>query len=196
MRKHIINGKITSEAKDSLKLYLNTILLGLANKGVYCMTEVPDSLLMWSHYGDSHQGYCIEYERTPDNLLGIKEPFFNELFPKSAETKSITNKVVYSNSYPKLRLSYFSFVSEFTDFFKLLLTKGAQWSYEKEWRLFNDRGDISYPAPAKIKSIIFGLRMLDENKKMVMDVFKSKSEITFKCAIKAGKSYSVSFVEL
>lgn len=29
--------------------------------GVYCLTTVPDSILMWSHYANNHKGVCLEY---------------------------------------------------------------------------------------------------------------------------------------
>lgn len=31
-------------------------------KLVYCVSEIVDSILMWSHYGDSHRGICIVIE--------------------------------------------------------------------------------------------------------------------------------------
>src|SRR5207302_2679902 len=30
--------------------------------GVLCLTEVPDSQLMWSHYAGSHKGFVIEFD--------------------------------------------------------------------------------------------------------------------------------------
>ncbi|KNE87154.1 hypothetical protein PSTG_19467, partial [Puccinia striiformis f. sp. tritici PST-78] len=30
--------------------------------GIFCLSEKPDSELMWSHYADSHQGFVIEFE--------------------------------------------------------------------------------------------------------------------------------------
>jgi hypothetical protein len=35
------------------------------NLRVCCLSEVPDDLLMWGHYADSHQGFCLEI--TPAN---------------------------------------------------------------------------------------------------------------------------------
>jgi Protein of unknown function (DUF2971) len=32
--------------------------------GVACFSEVPDSILMWSHYAESHSGVCVEFDRT------------------------------------------------------------------------------------------------------------------------------------
>ncbi len=30
--------------------------------GIVCMSEVPDDLLMWGHYTDSHRGFVAEFE--------------------------------------------------------------------------------------------------------------------------------------
>lgn len=30
--------------------------------GVLCLSELPDSMLMWSHYVDSHMGICLEFD--------------------------------------------------------------------------------------------------------------------------------------
>jgi hypothetical protein len=35
----------------------------------YCLSTHPDSTLMWSHYGDSHRGVCLEF--SVDNNLFI-----------------------------------------------------------------------------------------------------------------------------
>jgi len=30
--------------------------------GLYCLTEMPDDLLMWAHYADSHRGICLQFK--------------------------------------------------------------------------------------------------------------------------------------
>ena len=30
--------------------------------GIYSLSRTPDDELMWSHYGESHEGFCIEYD--------------------------------------------------------------------------------------------------------------------------------------
>lgn len=30
---------------------------------IACFTEEKDNLLMWAHYGDSHRGFCVEYDK-------------------------------------------------------------------------------------------------------------------------------------
>ena len=37
--------------------------------GVFCLTEVPGSILMWSHYATAHTGMCVGFERNKDNAF-------------------------------------------------------------------------------------------------------------------------------
>lgn len=46
-----------SEVKDSVR--------------VVCLSEVKDSMLMWSHYAQNHTGFCIEYEFETNDKFDI-----------------------------------------------------------------------------------------------------------------------------
>ena len=36
--------------------------------GIYSLSRTPYDELMWSHYGESHEGFCIEYDL--ERLIG------------------------------------------------------------------------------------------------------------------------------
>ena len=55
--------------------------------GCCCFSEKNDHILMWSHYGNGHRGFCLEFDTS-------FTPFKNNLF-----------KVRYSNDYPKWKLA-------------------------------------------------------------------------------------------
>ena len=42
---------------------------------VVCLSEVYDSMLMWSHYAQNHTGYCIEYDFEENDM------FYRHLYP-------------------------------------------------------------------------------------------------------------------
>lgn len=69
---------------------------------------------MWSHYGDSHRGFCAELRDDPDDFyIGRAQPItYSQDYP-------IVNPVRETN---EVRME------------KSFLTKAAYWSYEKEWR--------------------------------------------------------------
>jgi len=118
--------------------------------GVLSLSEIPDHPLLWSHYADQHQGFCIEFERTKNNKLGD---------PKS------TFPVRYSNKYPRITMDELFLQipndSELDHTFigSVLLTKSECWSYESEWRMIGIGNNILTRYPGKISAIIFGLRM-------------------------------------
>lgn len=104
------NIKFKSEIKsEALSMYLNrtggatgnrrkdhdVFLKGLeafrtkdiARFGVFSMSKKKDNILMWSHYAGQHKGFCIEFVRSPDNLLGNIE---------------VTRPVDYYRRYPEV----------------------------------------------------------------------------------------------
>jgi hypothetical protein len=114
--------------------------------GLFCMSEKRDSILMWSHYGNDHQGYCLEFEAKDTT------PVFGA-----------AQQVIYSGDYPQI--DFFSTPNnEQVD--KIFLTKYSDWSYEREWRIVkHEKGPGSHPYPPEmLTGIIFGIRMPDADK--------------------------------
>jgi hypothetical protein len=89
-------------------------------------SAVSDSILMWSHYGSNHQGFCIEYDL---NKFDPGDAFLRNLYP-----------VVYSPELFDLTPWAEKLVTgrrqDFTTVFPLLgvLQKFEGWQYEQEWR--------------------------------------------------------------
>ena len=87
--------------------------------GVLSLTQKPDNLLMWSHYADSHRGYCLGFDSN--------HPFFNRKRSENDEFYHL-RKVKYLETRPsKLMVDM-----DGTDMF---LLKSDVWDYEKEWRM-------------------------------------------------------------
>ena len=126
--------------------------------GVLCLTEAPDSLLMWAHYADSHRGFVIEFDES--------SPFFDRRVSGEDELRHL-RRVTYDRTRPSLTLSEVEDGSAF-------LTKGLEWRYETEWRMIVsldgadkilDSGHevihlFKFP-PQALKSVIFGCRMTE-----------------------------------
>jgi hypothetical protein len=123
--------------------------------GALCLSEVPDSLLMWSHYASSHAGFLLEFD--------AHHPYFHEC--GEPETDSLRlQRVLYRDARPSNVLSDLTLSDMF-------LVKSNQWSYEREWRVFRrlseafcvrDEGGHAihlFPFPPDaVRSIIFGAR--------------------------------------
>lgn len=102
---------------------------------VTCFSEVYDSILMWSHYGDNHKGFCIEYD-----------------FSKTTQYFYLLSPVLYID-----KLYYINeHVYNGKGLHLCSLLKSFEWKYEKEWRLVicNLEGDsaefLNTPKPTAI----------------------------------------------
>lgn len=124
--------------------------------GVFCLSEVRDDILMWSHYADSHRGFCLQF-----NIKTTYYPYGELLF-----------KVKYSSSYPQINI-----LRDYEDQTKkVLLTKSDLWKYEKEWRIFdpdNGPGIRAYPAEM-LTGVIFGCDMSHENRQLIREWAKGR----------------------
>ena len=125
--------------------------------GMFCLSAVGDSILMWSHYAKMHQGYCIQFES------GDHTPFFGRALP-----------VKYQDEYPEV-VAFKTIEYELAEI--SLLTKSSAWSYEQEHRIMDfdsGKGPRTYPA-ALMKSICFGLRMPAEDRAAIRSWVEQRS---------------------
>ena len=122
----------------------------LEESGVFCLSEIPDHILMWSHYSFAHTGICIGFEATAHT------EFFG-----------LAQEVHYQIEYPVLNI----IVDSPDDILKkALLTKADFWKYEKEWRISwkdSPPGVYVYPE-GLLKSVILGARISQSNRELVL----------------------------
>ena len=137
------------------------------NFGIVSLSSDPTNLLMWSHYGNCHTGFCVG--------LDVKMIFKN--FNPSL------HQVMYSNEIPKIDL----FEDMIVFFLKLLSTKSNHWEYEKEYRFIsrsfvNKSMDITEWG---LKEVYLGAKMPHKEKMDLIDKLKgqySKIKI-FDCSL-------------
>jgi len=138
-----INSKLTKEEKIAVDYdSVREIFDGMQEEfKVFCFSEVWDSILMWSHYADSHSGYCVEYN--VNTMSNLKK---NILYPViySSNRTEITDDIINGSNNCGL-------IS--------LVEKSDAWKYEKEWRLIKPANKIEkLYFREEIKSIILGNR--------------------------------------
>lgn len=86
--------------------------------GVLCLSESPDSLLMWAHYADKHKGFVLQFDERHD--------FFA---PTTVDGQAFElTKIEYTDKRPVLSYSTINSPSVY-------YRKSPEWSYEREWRL-------------------------------------------------------------
>lgn len=124
--------------------------------GMLCLSEVRDSLLMWSHYASEHRGLVIGFD--------AEHPHFDDRRGPDDELCHL-RKVEYRQNRPSGNL-------EDLDGVALFLVKSIHWAYEREWRILRALRDaiesrqqtphpiclFSFP-PEAVVEVIFGARM-------------------------------------
>jgi hypothetical protein len=171
----------------SRKILIPLILNGINNTfGILSLSENDDNILMWSHYSAHHTGFVIEFD---DN---------NAFFSKTNNISGIpeyVKKVHYSKDRPELDVFGKEGDKERTIenwINKVYWLKSIDWKYEKEWRMIkkfkNWKGSVIkkdgatdpiYLLPFQaecIKSVIFGCKINEENKKSILNLLKSDSK--------------------
>lgn len=135
--KHINNDDLLV-----LNSYKNILTEIKENLCILSLTKHYDSVLMWSHYGDSHKGVVLEFDST--------HPYFNQ----SRNTNDYLNslhEVSYSDKRPQLiNLEELELLKTLSDeqqlvdirdqlIKKLLFSKSIDWKYEDEYRVVRPR---------------------------------------------------------
>ncbi len=141
------------------------------NLGVLSLSEIDNHPLMWAHYADSHKGFCIEYQRTHTNELGLAQP------------------ITYSKNYPKVSLFKMDMMeqSELSVF-----TKSMHWSYEKEWRrVIHDPNVIHTHDVSYITGIIFGAKTESKFKGEVARALEGRKNVRYYQARLKERSYDM-----
>lgn len=147
--------------------------------GMVCFVSTMDSLLMWSHYANGHNGICIELSaRTLSHA-----DFFGQASP-----------VTYQDDLPVVNF----FCDEPMDRVrKVVYTKSCAWSYEHEYRLVvrePQRSRLYDFNPLLITSVYLGCRVSDEDCKRVVDCLKRRPGTPALCrATRADDAYRLEF---
>jgi hypothetical protein len=120
----------------------------LKKMGVYCMSEINDDILMWSHYSEGHTGFCLKFDAN------------NEFFGRS-------QKITYSKNYPNVN---FFANTQLEKTQAMLLTKAQHWDYEKEWRIidYKEGSGIKHFPEKHLIGVIIGCHMLEGNKQKII----------------------------
>jgi hypothetical protein len=143
--------------------------------GICSFSEVSNDILMWSHYPDGHQGFCLEFERSPDNMLQWVRPVE---YPENDEFPYVE----YWRQKPNEQIDEFS---------RIVTTKSKHWSYEKEWRALDRpdqideqyRGHIKNYPEAMLTGVIFGVRMLAENRQRIKEILAGRNADLYEAKI-------------
>ncbi len=95
-----------------------------SNIGVYCLAEQNDSIIMWAHYANNHQGCCLEFNLQEHVYRHVEKG--RHCFPFS-----FLRGVKYSDKYP---VHVIGEEGTYPKENSAYISKSEDWRYEKEWR--------------------------------------------------------------
>lgn len=133
---------------------------------ILSLSRNSKSNLMWAHYSNSHQGFCIEFKS--EYMKADKVEYHGAI----QQVKLLDMVRMYFGDPDGEQLS--------KDISKALLTKLNEWQYEEEYRFIADNsmaggripdGEKFFKFPyttEAVESIIFGCRMDDKVKKYIV----------------------------
>lgn len=141
------------------------------------VSKNPVSNLMWSHYSDSHKGFCIEFK---SEFMKAEKVTYQKTIPK---LNTIDLHRLYFKTYDGEALGHQIWLA--------LRTKLDEWEYESEYRFQANNAMGRIPAGKSfikiaydtnfVESIIFGCRMQDNVKHFIMQ--NMPKTIKFKQAV-------------
>lgn len=134
--------RVMADALDPANIATTTMMFQFMHNrmirsavGIYCVSMVPDDILMWSHYASYHRGICLEFDG-----LGA-------LMAQAQQVRYVVERPTI-NPYagePERMMEC------------SLLTKAKQWGYEAEWRIIREGGPGTFRFdPAELTGIVIG----------------------------------------
>ena len=154
-----------SAAFPSLSVYMRSFTT------IACLSEDVTSILMWSHYADSHKGFALEYDFRPTLETPVPDSW---LFPVIYSDKRFDASALMAEFVLNL-MDIETILEDILAVLKVALFKSKLWEYEKEWRFFRMNSD---QAPSTIEyrptAIYYGLNMVSKNKERLHAIALAK----------------------
>lgn len=147
---HMAQNPVVDLGSDEARLHMQHLFNQLRGQlGIYCVCECADSLLMWSHYGGSHSGVCLEFDSS-------EAPF------------NTAQEVLYASEREPVRRAQ---ESDERSMEKGLLTKFEGWRYEQEWRVVDfEKGPGVHKIPQMaLTGIVLGARIDPDHEVKILE---------------------------
>jgi hypothetical protein len=130
---------------------------------VFCVSEIHDDLLMWSHYGDHHRGAVLQLRCIPEKdtaLCAAEAIRYRVDIPAWGTTEEWVEHMLGGSH---------AFLG---GIFRLMaFTKSEHWQYEREWRCWiadgrggSDLFEVNKLEEEEVFAVYLGCRMLPEDR--------------------------------
>lgn len=129
--------------------------------GILSLSKRYDDELLWAHYADSHNGFCIEYDL--ERLMSKQNPkhrFFD---------------IQYSVQIPSLDFAEILDQNNPDTLIKIMLSfKSQRWEYENELRIITENQGLNTYDYRAVKAIYFGLKTPEDEIDQVMKTLQGR----------------------
>ncbi|ELO1492347.1 DUF2971 domain-containing protein [Salmonella enterica] len=159
---------------------IDILFASLQRSFVCCFSKNATNHLLWSHYADSHRGYCLRYK---------KEILLHDIKPH------LYGDVVYDDT----SIDLISAVDDFSNISRdIIFRKSSCWAYEDEVRLIHNDIAENEASVSKVEvhteealdcvilGYSFDMSKLDELKAQF-----SNNEVKFKKIVRSSNSYKL-----
>lgn len=186
--------EINSDPEYFRKFSLKEIEKNFKRFGICSLTPKPNNLLMWAHYANNHEGFCVGIDTSKIYKLQRTLATQHELLELL--------KIKYSKKMPEINF-YNSMLSEQKiwagDMLNLLSSKSTHWEYENEYRLiYYDNVNISLNiGHDAMHEIILGCKISDYNKDKILTIVSDLNDnIPVYQSITSHVNYELEFERL
>ena len=154
---------------------------------IACLSESIDSVIMWSHYAQNHEGFALEYdlrfllEQGEMNCCILPVIYDNDRFDANSFIQWYIAKSLGLDVKNIDSLSHL----------KMAIHKSTQWEYENEWRIIHSEKQPAAHSRAtslKIvpKAIYYGERISNIHKKILHYIAQEKGIAEYDMYIDCG----------
>jgi hypothetical protein len=182
--KSFYNKCRTPEGKEMIAKKQQEVIKEIRSNevGVFSFTANFKSILSWSHYADSHRGFCIGFHTK--NLKTFLEKCGSSLDLAAVD---------YTNEYPYVNAYRMSDVEKTK---KILWTKSNDWEYEDEYRILWINGaDKTLKIPdGIIRRVILGCQVSLTDRDAMISILRGRTDrISFFQAEPKRESFGLRF---
>ncbi|MBE6302957.1 MAG: DUF2971 domain-containing protein [Bacteroidales bacterium] len=176
-------GSVDLPNAESESYWVTPLLQQSYKVGVYSMSKqkeenFPCNELLWAHYANSHQGFCIEYD------LDKLDTSITDIIDYRIDVKYQENKpTILPNDSIEEKIK------------KAFSTKSLPWAYENEYRLVFGSSGVKKVAYEAIRAIYFGLKMSLTERNAIINGLKHKG-VKFYQIERVAKDYKLSASKL
>jgi Protein of unknown function (DUF2971) len=145
------------------------ILNQFTNDKILCLSDIPDSLLMWSHYARNHSGMVLRFtdQTTGNPLLRARRVQYLDRMPSLFDEDTLSRMLAGGKGLDARRIMD-----------EVIYTKSSHWAYEREWRVYAGIGrssnlyeDVPFNA-RELDGVIFGVRTPEDKKGALVELLK------------------------